>query len=107
MKRGSNGEAFLRLLRRIRTTIPGVALRTSFIVGFPGETDADFRELCGFVQAAEFDWMGVFPYSDVDNASSYALGEKDDEETIKERQNHLIEIQPKRSAPTLRPFRCV
>ena len=50
MKRGSNGDAFLQLLDRIRATIPGVALRTSFIVGFPGETEADFRELCDFVQ---------------------------------------------------------
>ena len=87
MKRGSNGDAFLQLLARIRATIPGVALRTSFIVGFPGETEADFRELCDFVKAAEFDWMGVFPYSDVDNASSFALDGKVPEDTIKERQS--------------------
>ncbi len=105
MKRGSNGEAFLQLLGRIRATIPGVALRTSFIVGFPGETDADFRELCDFVKAAEFDWMGVFPYSDVDNASSFALDEKVDEDTIKERQSRLMEIQQKISARKLRKFR--
>jgi ribosomal protein S12 methylthiotransferase len=105
MKRGASGEAFLRLLRRIRTTIPGVALRTSFIVGFPGETDADFRELCDFVQAAEFDWMGVFAYSDVDNASSFALDEKVVEETIQDRQNRLMEIQQKISARKLRRFR--
>jgi ribosomal protein S12 methylthiotransferase len=105
MKRGASGEAFLRLLRRIRTTIPGVALRTSFIVGFPGETEADFRELCGFVEAAEFDWMGVFAYSDVDNAASFALDEKVDEETIQDRQNRLMEIQQKISARKLRRFR--
>jgi ribosomal protein S12 methylthiotransferase len=105
MKRGANGEAFLHLLDRIRYTIPGVALRTSFIVGFPGETDADFRELCGFVQTAKFDWMGVFPYSDVDNASSFALDEKIEEETIQVRQNRLMEIQQKISARKLRRFR--
>src|ERR1700688_4753100 len=105
MKRGSNGDAFLQLLGRIRATIPGVALRTSFIVGFPGETDADFRELCDFVKAAEFDWMGVFPYSDVDNASSFALDEKVDEETIKDRQSRLMAIQQKISARKLRRFR--
>ena len=105
MKRGSNGKAFLQLLDRIRKTIPGVALRTSFIVGFPGETDADFRELCGFVQAAEFDWMGVFPYSGVENASSFALDEKVDEDTIQDRQNRLMEIQQKISARKLRRFR--
>ncbi len=105
MKRGSSGDAFLQLLERIRKTIPGVALRTSFIVGFPGETDADFRELCDFVKAAEFDWMGVFAYSDVDNAASFALDGKVDEETIKERQNHLMEIQQKISARKLRRLR--
>src|SRR5256884_302320 len=56
MKRGSNGDAFLKLLERIRATIPGVSLRTSFIVGFPGETEADFKELCDFVKAAKLDW---------------------------------------------------
>ena len=60
MKRGSNGDAFLKMLERIRKTIPGVSIRTSFIVGFPGETEKDFQELCDFVRAAEFDWMGVF-----------------------------------------------
>ena len=105
MKRGSNGEAFLKLLVRIRATIPGVSLRTSFIAGFPGETESDFRELCDFVEAAEFDWMGVFPYSDVDNASSYALDEKVDEETIRERQDHLMKLQRKISARKLRRFR--
>ncbi len=53
MKRGSNGDAFLKLLERIRRTIPGVSLRTSFIVGFPGETEADFEELCEFVRTAK------------------------------------------------------
>jgi ribosomal protein S12 methylthiotransferase len=105
MKRGSNGDAFLKLLGRMRATIPGVALRTSFIVGFPGETEADFRELCDFVKAAEFDWMGVFPYSDVDNASSFALDSKVDEDTIKERQSRLMEIQQKISSRKLRRFR--
>jgi ribosomal protein S12 methylthiotransferase len=105
MKRGSSGGAFLQLLTRIRATIPAVALRTSFIVGFPGETESDFHELCDFVEAAQFDWMGVFPYSDVDNASSFALDEKVDEETIQARQNRLMEIQQKISARKLRRFR--
>src|SRR3989442_887576 len=70
MKRGSNGDTFVKLLERIRTTIPGVSLRTSFIVGFPGESEADFEELCDFVRTANLDWMGIFEYSDVDNAES-------------------------------------
>jgi ribosomal protein S12 methylthiotransferase len=105
MKRGSHGDAFLKLLERIRTTIPGVSLRTSFIVGFPGETEADFDELCDFVRAASIDWMGVFEYSDVDNASSYALDEKVDAETITDRRNRLMAIQKKISREKLRALR--
>jgi ribosomal protein S12 methylthiotransferase len=104
MKRGSSGDAFLKLLERIRTTIPGVMLRTSFIVGFPGETDADFRELCDFVRAAEFDWMGVFAYSDVDNAASFGLGNKVDAEVITDRRNRLMAIQQRISARRLKRF---
>ena len=104
MKRGSSGWAFLRLLERVRRTIPGVMLRTSFIVGFPGETEADFRELCDFVREAEFDWLGVFGYSDVDNAASYALGGKVDLETIAERRDRLMKLQRKISARRLRRF---
>ncbi len=102
MKRGSNGEAFLKLLERIRATIPGVSLRTSFIVGFPGESEADFEELCDFVRAAKLDWMGVFEYSDVDSAESYALEEKVDAETIADRRNRLMAIQKKISREILR-----
>jgi len=102
MKRGSNGDAFLKLLERIRGTIPGVSLRTSFIVGFPGETENDFEELCGFVKAAKLDWMGVFEYSDVDNAGSYALDEKVHAETISDRRNRLMAIQKKISRENLR-----
>jgi ribosomal protein S12 methylthiotransferase len=105
MKRGSNGDAFLRLLERIRKTIPGVMLRTSFIAGFPGETDADFRELADFVRAAEFDWMGVFNYSDVDSAASHALDEKVPAELIAERRDKLMSIQRTISARRLRRFK--
>jgi ribosomal protein S12 methylthiotransferase len=105
MKRGSSGDAFLKLIERIRATIPGVSLRTSFIVGFPGETKRNFDELCAFVRAAEFDWMGVFEYSDVDTASSACLDEKIDAETIAERRNRLMAIQKKISKNKLRSLR--
>jgi ribosomal protein S12 methylthiotransferase len=105
MKRGSNGDAFLKLLERARTTIPGLALRTSFIVGFPGETDADFQELCDFVKAAQLDWMGVFEYSDVDNAESFPLDGKVDAQTITDRRNHLMAIQKKVSREKLRAYK--
>ena len=105
MKRGSHGDAFLKLLERIRATIPGMVLRTSFIVGFPGETQQDFDELCDFVRAAKIDWMGVFEYSDVDHAASYALDEKVDVETITHRRNRLMAIQKKISREKLRLLR--
>jgi ribosomal protein S12 methylthiotransferase len=105
MKRGSHGDAFLKLLERMRTTIPGVSNRTSFIVGFPGETDADFVELCDFVRAAKLDWMGVFEYSDVDNAGSFGLDAKVDSETICDRRDQLMAIQKKISRERLRAFR--
>ena len=76
MKRGASGDIFLKLIERIRRTIPGVAIRTSFIAGFPGETDADFETLCQFVEAAQFDRLGVFSYSDEDTSGSYALDGK-------------------------------
>jgi ribosomal protein S12 methylthiotransferase len=102
MKRGSHGDAFLKLLERMRATIPGVALRTSFIVGFPGETDGDFQELYDFVAAAKLDWMGVFEYSDVDNAGSFPLDGKVDAETINDRRNRLMALQKKISRENLR-----
>ena len=95
MKRGGSGDIFLKLLDRMRRTIPGVAIRTSFIVGFPGETAADFEELCGFVEAAHFDNLGVFTYSDEDTSGSYALDGKVDGRTIHNRKRHLMALQRK------------
>ena len=102
MKRGSNGDAFLKMLEKARKAIPGVSIRTSFIVGFPGETEKDFRELCDFVRAAEFDWMGVFSYSDEDASQSFALDKKIDEKTIARRRDTLMSIQKKISARNLK-----
>jgi ribosomal protein S12 methylthiotransferase len=102
MKRGSSGDAFLKMLERARRAIPGVSIRTSFIVGFPGETEKDFRELCDFVRAAEFDWMGVFAYSDEDASKSFALENKVNDETIARRRDTLMAIQKKISASKLR-----
>jgi ribosomal protein S12 methylthiotransferase len=93
MKRGASGDVFLKLIERVRRTIPGVAIRTSFIVGFPGETDADFQELCDFVQAARFDNLGVFTYSDEDTSASYPLDGKVDGRTAQNRKRRLMAIQ--------------
>jgi len=73
MRRGSSGDHFLRLIEKIRSSIPDVTLRTSFIVGFPGETAEDFQRLLTFVEAAQFDHVGVFLYSNEETSSSYAL----------------------------------
>jgi ribosomal protein S12 methylthiotransferase len=95
MKRGANGGIFLKLIERIRQTIPGVTIRSSFIVGFPGETDQDFEELCQFVEAAKFDRLGVFSYSDEDTSGSFKLDGKVDGRTINRRQRRLMSIQRK------------
>ena len=93
MKRGASGDIFLNLLARVRSTIPGVSVRTSFIVGYPGETDADFEILCQFVEAAQFDRLGVFSYSDEDSSQSYLLDGKVDRRTIYARKRRLMAIQ--------------
>jgi ribosomal protein S12 methylthiotransferase len=93
MKRGSHGDFFLKLLERIRATIPGVAIRTSMIVGFPGETEADFEILSDFVKAAQFDRLGVFSYSDEDTSASFHLDAKVDGRTIHNRKQKLMALQ--------------
>jgi len=95
MKRGASGDIFLDLLTRVRSTIPGVSIRTSFIVGYPGETDADFETLCQFVEAAQFDRLGVFSYSDEESSQSYLLDGKVDRRTIYARKRRLMAIQRK------------
>src|SRR5437773_9162516 len=93
MKRGGSAEIFLRTIEKMRRTIPGVTLRTSFIVGFPGETEKEFDELCEFVKTAEFDWMGTFAYSDQDGATAFALDGKLSLREIERRRKHLMKIQ--------------
>lgn len=93
MRRGANADIFLKLLERVRATIPGVAVRTSMIVGFPGETDRDFEELCRFVQAAQFDRLGVFSYSDEQTSGSFHLDGKVDKPAIYQRKRKLMALQ--------------
>jgi ribosomal protein S12 methylthiotransferase len=93
MRRGGSGDIFLKLIERIRRSVPGVAIRTSMIVGFPGETAADFDELCQFVQSAGFDRLGVFSYSDEETSRSYPLDGKVDARTIYNRKRRLMSIQ--------------
>jgi len=93
MKRGGGAEVFLRSLEKMRRVIPDLTLRTSFIVGFPGETEKEFQQLCEFVQEAQFDWMGAFSYSDQEGAGAYALEKKVSPREIEQRRKHLMSIQ--------------
>jgi ribosomal protein S12 methylthiotransferase len=93
MKRGAGADIFLKSIEKMRRTIPTLTLRTSFIVGFPGETEADFTELCDFVQAAQFDWLGVFSYSDEDGSPAYHLGDKVPPREIERRRKKLMQVQ--------------
>ena len=93
MKRGAGGSIFLKTMEKVRSRVPNVTLRTSFIVGFPGESQADFDTLSDFVRAAEFDWMGVFRYSDEEGAKAHALTGKVPERTRHARERKLMEMQ--------------
>ena len=93
MKRGAGSDIFLKSIEKIRRTIPNVTLRSSFIVGFPGETEQDFEELCQFVQTAQFDWMGAFAYSDQEGAGAFALDQKLSSREIEHRRKKLMQIQ--------------
>jgi len=93
MKRGAGAEIFLKTLGKVRTAVPGIALRTSFIVGFPGETDADVAQLEEFVKEARFDWLGVFSYSDEEGSGAHAFGGKVPKRTIEARRKRLMKLQ--------------
>jgi len=102
MRRGSSGKQFLRLLDKIRAAIPGVALRTSFIVGFPGETEDDFQALLDFVAAAGFDHLGVFLYSNEETSRSFELPNQVLPQVALRRQKQLMAAQRKISRRKLR-----
>ena len=93
MKRGASAEIFLKSIAKMRKEIPNLTLRTSFIVGFPGETKQDFEELVEFVKAAEFDWLGVFSYSDEEGSPAYKLDGKVGENEIERRRKKLMQVQ--------------
>ncbi len=93
MRRGGNREAYERMIERIRERVPGVAVRTTFIVGFPGERAEDFEELLDFVRVVEFDRVGVFTYSDEDNSAAFGLDEKVDHAIAKKRERRLMKEQ--------------
>jgi ribosomal protein S12 methylthiotransferase len=93
MQRRVNRAQTEELLAKLRAGIPGLALRTTFIVGFPGETDAEFEELVEFVRATKFERAGVFPYSFEPGTPATRLDEHLPEDVKLERQRRLMESQ--------------
>jgi len=93
MKRGGSGDIFLRMIEKARSIVPDIVLRTSFIVGFPGETEADYKHLEEFIKAAQLDWLGVFTYSDEEGSPAYLLGDKLPKRTIDARRRKLMKLQ--------------
>jgi ribosomal protein S12 methylthiotransferase len=93
MKRGAGADIFLRTLEKVRAAVPGIALRTSFIVGFPGESLRDFEILEEFIGEARFDWLGVFSYSDEEGSGAHSLDTKVPKRTIEARKRRLMKMQ--------------
>jgi ribosomal protein S12 methylthiotransferase len=93
MKRGGNRASLERLIQRVRDRVPGIAVRTTFITGFPGETEEDFQELLAFVRNVEFDRVGVFTYSDEEGTPAYDLPGKVDPKIAKQRRSRLMKEQ--------------
>ncbi|MFN8011045.1 MAG: 30S ribosomal protein S12 methylthiotransferase RimO [Holophagaceae bacterium] len=95
MARGGSKASFLKLLAKLRSIVPGIALRSNFIVGFPSETEAAFEELRGFIEEARFDHVGVFTYSPEEGTPAFALGDPVPTRTKNSRKRKLMELQQK------------
>jgi len=93
MKRGAGADIFLKTLEKVRAAVPGIALRTSFIVGFPGESLRDLQLLEEFIAEARFDWLGVFSYSDEEGSAAFPLDSKLPRRTIESRRRRLMKLQ--------------
>lgn len=95
MKRPGTKEEYLRIIENLRTAMPDVALRTSVIVGFPGETEREFRELAGFIKEAEFDYLGVFQFSPEEGTKAFSMPAQVPPEIRQERYHALLALQEK------------
>jgi ribosomal protein S12 methylthiotransferase len=93
MKRGGGADIFLKTIEKVRAAVPGIALRTSFIAGFPGESLRDFEILAEFIGEARFDWLGVFSYSDEEGSGAFSLDAKVPKRTIESRKRRLMKLQ--------------
>ena len=93
MRRGGSRRQYEQLIERIRSRVPDAAIRTTFIVGFPGETQKDFDQLLGFVRGAEFERVGVFTYSDEENSPGFKLDGKVQRSVAQTRERRLMKEQ--------------
>jgi len=93
MKRHITAEDTLKLIHKIKTTVPGVALRTTLIVGYPGETEEDFNQLMDFVQETRFDRLGVFQYSHEEHTGAYLLKDDVPPEVKQDRSDRIMMLQ--------------
>jgi len=98
MRRGTTREKTIRLIERIRGKVPGIALRTTMISGYPGETDADHRALVDFIRETRFSRLGVFTYSHEENTHAYSLTDDVPDEVKQERVSEIMAIQQKISS---------
>jgi ribosomal protein S12 methylthiotransferase len=93
MKRPGTRQKYDALLNRIRAAVPGVSLRTTFIVGFPGETQSDVDELCEFMATHQFDHVGVFTYSHEEGTSAFELDDDVPAKVKRSRRNQIMKLQ--------------
>lgn len=98
MKRGGDAASYLRLVSRVRAKMPEISIRTTFIVGFPNETERRFEELVGFVREAELDRVGAFTYSHEEGTTAHALRDRVPAREKEERKAHLMRVQARISA---------
>ena len=112
MKRGTTQEKTTKLLTKFREAVPEMAIRTTLIVGYPGETEEDFQALKNFVKAMRFDRLGCFTYSHEENTTAYELADDVPEEVKLQRANEIMELQSQISwelnqAKVGKVFRCL
>jgi len=112
MKRGTSQEKTTKLLNKFREAVPKMAIRTTLIVGYPGETEEDFQALKDFVKAMRFDRLGCFTYSHEENTTAYELADDVPEEVKLQRANEIMELQSQISwelnqAKVGKVFRCL
>src|SRR5690606_17193696 len=93
MRRGVTSERTRKLLTKLRKEIPDITIRSTFIVGYPNETEKEFEELCDFIREEKFDRIGAFTFSVEENTSSFILGDPVSEKEKERRKNVLMEIQ--------------